>query len=153
MRNHVSNFFLASLTLVLSLAFLGCSGESKVQNQNDDIPLRGTSWVLIELMGKEVGPAVMDGRDLTLIFDGGSNRMYGYAGCNTFNGSYKDRGFNRVEFSGIASTLRACPDMEQEQTYYDVLAKTDNYAVKGGILSLHKAKMAPLARFRLQPLR
>ena len=54
-------------------------------------------------------------------------------------------------FSGIAATLRACPDMETESQFFEVLVMTDNYAIAGMRLSLHKARMAPLARFEVSP--
>jgi heat shock protein HslJ len=43
----------------------------------------------------------------------------------------------------------ACPDMSTEQSFMEALRKVDNYAVKGNELSLNKARMAPLLRFRL----
>ena len=61
----------------------------------------------------------------------------------------KDGG--RIAFSGIAATLRACPDMETESQFFEVLGMTDNYAIAGMRLSLHKARMAPLARFEATP--
>jgi len=57
----------------------------------------------------------------------------------------------RIAFSGIATSLRACPDMETESGLFKVLEMTDNYAIAGPQLSLHKARMAPLARFEVAP--
>ena len=59
----------------------------------------------------------------------------------------------RITFSGIAATLMACPDMETESQFFEVLGMTDNYAIAGMRLSLHKARMAPLARFEVAPRR
>jgi hypothetical protein len=39
--------------------------------------------------------------------------------------------------------------METGQLFMDVLEKADNYTVTDGILTLNKARMAPLARFTL----
>lgn len=50
-------------------------------------------------------------------------------------------------FHGIAPTVRACPDMELESRLFKALEMVDNHALKDGMLSLHKARMAPLARF------
>ena len=44
----------------------------------------------------------------------------------------------------------ACPDMQIADQFNQVLGKVDNYAIADGVLSLNKARMAPLARFRLQ---
>jgi heat shock protein HslJ len=37
--------------------------------------------------------------------------------------------------------------MNTEKELMEVFEKTDNYAIEGNILSLNKAKMAPLAKF------
>ena len=55
----------------------------------------------------------------------------------------------RIAFSGIAATQRACPDMEAESQFFEVLGMTDSYAIAEMRLSLHKARMAPLARFEV----
>jgi heat shock protein HslJ len=37
--------------------------------------------------------------------------------------------------------------MEKEATFMEALQKADNYSIQGKILSLNKARMAPLAKF------
>ena len=49
----------------------------------------------------------------------------------------------------MGMTMRACPEMESEQTFMSVLQQADNYTIADGILSLNRARMAPLARFEL----
>ena len=49
----------------------------------------------------------------------------------------------------MATTLKACPDMEIEAQLVKVLETVDNYSIKGGVLSLNRAKMASLARFEM----
>jgi heat shock protein HslJ len=44
--------------------------------------------------------------------------------------------------------MMACPDMQTESTFLQVLQKVDNYAIKDDTLSLQKARMAPLAKFK-----
>ena len=68
--------------------------------------------------------------------------------CNVITGAYDLKEGNRISFDRVASTLMACPEMETADQFNEVLERTDNYTVADGILSLNKARMAPLARFR-----
>lgn len=47
----------------------------------------------------------------------------------------------------MASTMMACPNMEEEREFLQVLESADNYNLVGDILELNKARMALLARF------
>ena len=65
-------------------------------------------------------------------------------------GSYEILEGNRISFGrGMASTMMACPDMEIADRFNEVINTVDNYTVADGVLSLNKARMAPLARFKL----
>mgnify|MGYP001812320652 FL=1 len=44
----------------------------------------------------------------------------------------------------------ACTDMQIADQLNQVLGRADKYTIADGVLSLNKAKMAPLARFRLE---
>jgi len=107
-----------------------------------------SSWVLLELNGKPV-PA-NTAQPATLVFAADSNRVSGYSGCNTFSGSYTLSDGKRLRFGALAMTRRACPDMTTETEYAKALESTDGFAVSGDTLQLHRARMAPLARFRRQ---
>jgi len=112
--------------------------------------LTGTAWRLVELFGKPVVPAA-GAQSPSILLDEAGHRIEGYGGCNRFAGAYELKDGGRIAFSGIAATLRACPDMETESQFFEVLGMTDNYAIAGMRLSLHKARMAPLARFEVAP--
>ena len=71
----------------------------------------------------------------------------GFGGCNSVSGAYELRNGMRLRFTNMASTMMACPDMELEREFFNVLDMTDNFACDGKTLFLHKARMAPLARF------
>lgn len=101
-------------------------------------------WQLIELYGKPV-----EGTPEThyLIFDPEEGRASAKAGCNILMFSYKIKFEYRIEFTRGISTLMACPD-DLEDQLLQVLDETDNLSTDGTYLSLNKARMAPLARFR-----
>lgn len=78
------------------------------------------------------------------------NKLQGNGGCNTLTGSYELMDGNRIKFSGVASTMMACPEMTTEGLLGRALQSCDNYSINGNNLSLNKAKMAPLVRFEAQ---
>ncbi len=108
----------------------------------------GREWRLVELMGQVIKPDA-DGRVPTLSFklEGQSLRVSGYNGCNGFFGQAEQGAPLRLRFDKLASTLRACPDMGLEQQFMQTLERTDSYQAHAKQLQLHRARMAPLARF------
>lgn len=81
------------------------------------------------------------------------NRVQGQGGCNTFFGTYELKEPGRIRFSPMASTLMACPNLDQETAFLSVFEKADSYIIKGDTLQLIKARMAPLAKFQAVYLR
>jgi copper homeostasis protein (lipoprotein) len=107
-------------------------------------------WKLTELNGKAVTFKEGFKKEPHIIFKSNDNRVNGNGGCNSFSGSYELRTGGRITMSQMISTMMACPDMETESQFFKVLAKADNYVVVGDTtLVLNKARMAPLARFRV----
>lgn len=104
-------------------------------------------WRLVELMGQPVKPDEQ-GRVPTLIFSADGASVSGFAGCNSFSGQATlGQGPQRLRLGPLAATLRACPDMALEQAYLRMLDQVDGYFADGRQLHLHRARMAPLARF------
>lgn len=103
-------------------------------------------WKLVKLNGKNIETPKGE-REAFLIFSSPENRIHGNSGCNIFNGGYELTDMNRLKFSRMASTMMACPDMETEKEFLQVLEIADSYFLKGDTLELHRARMAPLARF------
>ena len=114
-------------------------------------------WKLIEINGK---PVVFNesagGREASLILKNEDNRVNGNGGCNTFFGTYEiDPARLRIKFSQMASTMKACLNMEIEGELLKALEMADNYSLSadGKYLSLNRARMAPLARFEVVHLK
>ena len=119
-----------------------------MKNKTDYL-LENKKWVLTELMGKEI-TFEDENRQAFLMFDSATGRVSGHDSCNRVMGSYEILEGNRLSFGrGMASTMMACPDMEIADGFNKVINTVDNYAVADGVLSLNKARMAPLARFKL----
>jgi heat shock protein HslJ len=76
------------------------------------------------------------------------NRVTGFAGCNTFNGTYTLEDGNRIKFDQMLSTLMACPDVDvDESAFLKVFELADNYTIDGDTLMLNVGRRAPLAVF------
>jgi heat shock protein HslJ len=113
-----------------------------------DSLFEGKRWNLIELKGK---PIVVEenGKIAFMEFHTHESRIVGNTGCNNFFGQYQLLDMNRIRFGKIGATLMACPDLTTEESLLIALEDADNYSISDGVLSLNKAKMAPLARFKV----
>ena len=112
--------------------------------------LAGTRWRLTELEGKPV--TLQEGAQAPfLLLDESTGRVQGFGGCNAFTGGFEAPGHQQLVFSKVASTLRACPDVQTEGAFLRALSEVDNYAILDTTLSLAKARMAPLLRFEAAP--
>lgn len=110
--------------------------------------LTETYWKLFEIRGVATPPLRDGQREQHLILSKQGQLVKGYGGCNAFRGSYEaDEETLRLNFGDLASTLRACDEMDAEQQFVKMFEMVDNYAIKGDTLSLNRARMAPLARF------
>jgi len=118
------------------------------KNRVDPV-LEDKKWMLTELMGKPV--EMTEGRrEGYIIFSQETGSYAGRNTCNSFFGQYELMEGNRIRFGKAGSTLMACPDMETEKLFMKVLEMADNYTVADNVLSLNKARMAPMAKFKLE---
>ena len=106
-------------------------------------------WLLFEVMGAPYEPSD-EGREAFLLLDSNLTRASGNSSCNNFFGGYVIQNGQRIRFAGnMGATMMACPDMSMEQSFMEALREVDNYALSGDELSLNRARMVPLLRFRL----
>ena len=123
----------------------GLAANYRLSMMPSDPDLQNREWVLVELLGEPVSRE----RPPTLRFDRATARLSGSDGCNRLMGSYRLREMNRLQIGeNMASTMMACPDMETPMQFTDALQQVDNYSIDNGELSLNRARMAPLLRFR-----
>ena len=106
-------------------------------------------WKLIELNGRAIAIDSTFFKEPHIILKDGGSRVTGNGGCNNISGEYQLENMNRISFSKMISTKMACPRMELEGEFLEMLQKVDNFNVTGDMLILNKARMAPLARFKV----
>ena len=125
------------------------SSGKKTNTESMAYTLTGTHWKVIEINGQAVSNPAGKQKEAFIMLST-DNKIQGNGGCNTLMGSYTLMEGNRIKFSGVASTMMACPDMTIETQLGKALESCDNYSIQGNHLSLNKAKMAPLVRFEAQ---
>lgn len=101
---------------------------------SDNARLRDTRWAVQTLDGTPVLPAAA-GPNLHLVLHARSQQLSGFAGCNRLRGRYTQRG-TQLALKALSSTRMACPQMQQEQRFLELLAAADAYRIEGQVLSL-----------------
>lgn len=104
-------------------------------------------WILVELAGKPVAEKIND-KEPFLLLQTADNRYAASGGCNGLGGSFTLTAPNKIKFTQGMSTMMACEDMTIESGITKALLAADHYTSDGKTLSLHQAKMAPLAKFK-----
>jgi len=141
------------LLLFCMLSLASCSifkrtpAEKTAENTEQTTVITDRKWKLVELAGKPVADKV-NGKEPFILLETKENRYSASAGCNGIGGTFVMEGNGRIKFSPGLSTMMACGDMEIENEFKRVLLTADNYSFSGDNLSLNKARMAPLARFK-----
>jgi heat shock protein HslJ len=140
------------LFALFALIFAGCSStRSTAQIKSEpvrDQKITGKQWKLIELSGKKITVNTGQISEPRFTLSAENSRINGHGGCNSFSGTYELSEGNRIRFSKMVSTMMACGNMETEYGLLKVLEAADNYTINGDTLSLNKARMAPLAKFK-----
>ncbi len=148
----MKTLFLAFLFLAIVVA--GCKSQQKSVTSQPQPQITTpkpemveTYWKLTELMGKPIVKNENMQKEIYIILKKEGNRVNGFSGCNTIMGQYELKEGSRITFSGMASTMMACPDMATESEFNKMLGTVDNYSINGNTMTLNKARMAPMARF------
>ena len=107
------------------------------------VALWGTAWRLENL----AGAGVLDRVQATLEFPS-EGRANGNGSCNRFNGVVTVGG-DTIQFGGIASTRKACPEavMRQEDAYFMALRNAERFEIDGQSLTIFVAGRPEPLRF------
>lgn len=135
------------------MTFVGCTTNKKApnkkeQNNSEESMIIEKYWKLKTLEGQEVQMADNQEREIFFTLKTVGNRVTGFSGCNVLSGEYELEEGNRIRFTHMATTLRACPDVKvNESELLNVFNIADNYTINGDVLSLNVGRRAPLAVF------
>jgi heat shock protein HslJ len=120
--------------LAFCLIGIALPGLAAAADPNPNAKLRDTHWVVQTLDGKPV-LAAAESPGLHLVLQARSQHLSGFAGCNRFRGRYTQRG-TQIALKALGSTRMACPQMQQEQRFLELLAAVDAYRIEGSVLTL-----------------
>lgn len=118
------------ITLIFLGVFTSCSGaKSQIASQT----ISKETYLIDEINGNKISS-----ENLTLTFDLNENRVYGYSGCNNFNGSFIIED-NNITFGPIAATKKMCLDTSSENELFKILQGTKTFSVENNALELSDA--------------
>lgn len=118
------------------------------KNELSEEPITEKYWKLKTLKGKAVKMVENQEREIYFMLKTDENRLKGFAGCNTFGGTYTLEAGNRIRFSQLLSTMMACPDVDiNEGAFLKIFELADNYTINNDVLTLNVGRRAPLAVF------
>lgn len=111
-------------------------------------PIVEKYWKLKTLEGKEIKMGEHQEREIYFMLKTDEKRVTGFAGCNTFGGTYTLEEGNRIKFTQMMSTMMACPEVDvNEVEFLRIFELVDNYTIDGDTLMLNVGRRAPLAVF------
>lgn len=114
----------------------------------ETVTIENVEWKLTMLDGEKVHNLKETDHDIHFVLHTNGNRVSGFSGCNTFMGSYSLDGGNRITFSNLASTKKACPVAAiDESELLNILEMTENFTISDGNLVLNTKKIPSLAVF------
>jgi heat shock protein HslJ len=150
MRKNILTVCIIATSVIFCACHSTKTAPSAVSSGNAEKSITGKYWKLVEIHGKPVTGENCP--HLNVRAEG--NRIDGNGGCNDFTGSYEMNGLGRIRFSGMVATQKACFNATTEDEFFGIFDMVDNYSLSrnGDTLSLNRARMAPLARFRAEYL-
>lgn len=141
-------------TLVfIAITIMSCNSSENTNSiateSMKDRAIENIKWTLVDLEGNKVHKLNESNQDIPFTLNPDANRITGFSGCNTFMGTYTLEKGNRIKFSKMASTRRACPEADiNESQVLNIFELADNFTLNDGKLILNIAKRLPLAVFK-----
>ena len=107
----------------------------------------GQMWKLSNMEGISAEAVEANADFFTLSFNAEEQAVNGRTNCNTFFGKFVDES-GKLSFDEMGMTRMACPNMELEDAFMQMLASVDAYKVENAELSL-LSKGAVVATFHV----
>lgn len=136
---------LIAIVMLAGFALQSCSSTKNVTKaQLTD------KWVLKTINNVPASQVFTNGLPY-LLFNFDINQVSGKGGCNTFSGKFT---YNGGEFRApnLASTMMACPGIDQESTFYSLLGETSKLSIMNGDLIFSQNDKPVLVFSRAMPL-
>ena len=121
-----------SVAVIMTLVALMLGGCCACRKGKNNLPLQGTEWHLMRLMGRDLS---VDADKFLFTFSE-DGEFGGTGACNRIFGAYKSNDSRALSFENLASTRRMCPDANLETEFSAVLGRATHYEVDGNILMI-----------------
>lgn len=121
-----------SVAVIMTLVALMLGGCCACRKGKNNLPLQGTEWHLMRLMGKDLAL----GNDKFVFTFSADGEFAGTGACNHIFGAYKSNDSRALSFENIALTRRMCPDANLETEFSAVLSRATHYEVDGNVLMI-----------------
>lgn len=123
------------------------TGGYTVLNKISATSIFGKKWSLIELYGTKFRTS--DNSDIQNAFINFDNNgaAYGNSSCNSFSGQFNITNGQVLEFDAIASTRKACKNMNMETKFLNMLENTKSYELDGEEMHLLDSAGNVLGKF------
>lgn len=115
---------------------LSSCGSSKAAGGNSKDSIESAQWKL-ESMNGEQNKAFAEGDSFTLEFLPTESRIAGVGACNRFFGTYGLAAKDGIDIKMGGATMMACPNLNLEQPYFNMLDGADKYKIEAGKLLLY----------------
>ena len=128
-----------TIALLITLSIITTIGLAACVSKTEATPLENTPWVL-ESYGEQGSPkAVIEGSEITALFDSDEGKVKGSAGCNSYFAGYEVSG-NQLSVSDAGSTMMECEGiMEQEYQYLALLQGAQTFQIEGSQLKINSS--------------
>ena len=121
--NSMSHFKIEKIGNDYLLYLKNSSDSTTMVMRKSDISFLNGAWRVSELDGQTI-PA---DAEMQMVIDLPELKVHGNTGCNILNGAIfidPDKQ-NSIQFSNLATTRMACPDMEREQKFHVALEQVE----------------------------
>ena len=109
------------LSLTISIAFLtSCTNET----------LENNVWKMIS-MSNYPDSVFTSGDNFTILFSPKDSLVNGTATCNKYFGKYSQFGKKGISIDIIGATMAACPMLEYEHPFFNMLNNVNSYQIRG----------------------
>ena len=119
----------------------------KKETINEDL-ISEKYWKLKTLDGKTISMVKNQEKEIYFRLKSDDKSIVGFAGCNTLGGSYNLEQGNRIHFSNMLTTMKACPDVSvEESAFLKIFEVVDHYTISGDVLTLKDVRAKIVAVF------
>lgn len=117
-----------------------------VDEQEDPRVSLNDIWMVVNIDGK---PVESDTNRPRLELNLTQMKIYGFDGCNNYNGPVQNLSLEDISFGNLVSTRKMCVDqMETADAFQKALSRSSHFVREGLTLSLQSSTGAELLEFR-----